>query len=340
MLLLAVFLLALALRLAAGFAMGGMYGDGEANRYLAAARSGEWESCAAPFYPLFLRSVQRIFGDMDLRPVRIVQALLGSSVVAALYVTGSAVWSSRVGFVAAIGGAVYPGFVYACASVHPDALLATIVAAMMAVAVAVANPSRRALLHGMLLALGALMQSRAAFFAPGLLLVNRRRAILMVASCAIVIAPWAVRTALERRAPVSRRCVQEGLKNSTFAWYAAERSATRLADRMYVNALMLYSWQPEDAVVRVPGGRERINPAHYVRKYSYLAILLLGTFAAARGLRREHFRFAGPALGCAALLILTTVLNDGAYRVFMEPLLLLYVANVVGYARRRPVQVV
>ena len=99
---------------------------------------------------------------------------------------------------------------------------------------------------------------------------------------------------------------------------------------MYVNALTLYNWHPESPVIKSAGGAARINGIYFVRKYSYLAILLAGSFAAARYIRREHLPIVLPVLICSACLVLFTLLSEGRFRALLEPILILYVSVMVG----------
>jgi len=71
--------------------------------------------------------------------------------------------------------------------------------------------------------------------------------------------------------------------------------------------------------LRAAAGEESVSEgkadvSYFVRKYSYLVVLLLGSFATAKYLRAEHRGVALPPLAAFGLLILLVMLNDGRHR--------------------------
>jgi hypothetical protein len=65
-------------------------------------------------------------------------------------------------------------------------------------------------------------------------------------------------------------------------------------------------------------------------------MLLVGAFAAARYVRREHLPIVLPVLICSACLVLLTLLSEGRFRALLEPILILYVSVMAGGRRAAP----
>jgi hypothetical protein len=164
----------------------------------------------------------------------------------------------------------------------------------------------------------------------------RRRLITCAAFSAILI-PWMVSSSVAHHqfAPVQN--AKDFARASMFKYFADnEKSFRRQMNMIYVNALYLYNRHYEGIEETGSGSRRSVNVSYYVRKYSYLVLLLLGTFATAKYLGVENRGVALPPLVALALLILLVVLNDGRHRVFAEPLLMIYLVRMIGRRRLEP----
>jgi 4-amino-4-deoxy-L-arabinose transferase-like glycosyltransferase len=273
----------------------------------------------APLYPLILRVLYATFGANNLTAVFAFQAVVGSLTVFLTALIASRLWSEQAGLMAGLVGAVYPDFIFYGVSIETESLVVLCIVSMMAVAVLDMKDTLRASLLGIVLGLGVLIQVNLILFLPGL----------------AILIPWIVSSSVAHRqfAPVQN--ARDYARVSMFKYFAEnKKSLRRQMNRIYVNALFLYNRHYESREETGSVSEGTVNVSYFVRKYSYLVLLLLGSFATAKYLSTEHLRVALPPLVALALLILLVMLDDGRHRVFVEPLLIIYLVRM--FDRGRP----
>jgi 4-amino-4-deoxy-L-arabinose transferase-like glycosyltransferase len=327
--LLCILLFALAIRIYIALAAQEPRDPGDMETYNTLAVEGGFGACQAPLYPLLLRLVYLLFGVANFTPLFVVQGVLSSLVVPLMYLVAARTWGERAGVAAAVMSAVYPDFLFYNTAVHVESLIVLCVVSMMAISISRMRDTRKACLQGALVGAGALLQASLIFLLPGVLVTLKRRLLLCVA-CAAIVAPWIVQSSIVHRTFAPAACVRAHSDESIWKYAEASGSLYRVLDRIYVNALTLYNWHPESPMVRVGGGGTGINGIYFVRKYSYLVMLLVGSFAAARYVRREHLPIVLPAVVCSASLVLLAQLSEGRFRALLEPLLILYLSVMVA----------
>jgi len=327
--LLCIFLFALAIRVYIALATQEPRDPGDMETYNTLAVEGGFGVCQAPFYPLLLRLVCFLFGVANLTPIFVIQGVLSSLVVPLMYLVATRTWGERAGIAAAVVSAVYPDFLFYSTAVRTESLIVLCVVSMMAISVSRMRDTHKACAQGALVGAGVLLQTSLVFLLPGVIVTLKRR-LLFLAVCAAIVAPWIVRSSVVYRTFAPAACVSSHSDESIWKYAAANGSLFRVLDRIYVNALTLYNWHPESPVIKTVGGATRINGIYFVRKYSYLAMLLVGSFAAARYVRREHLTIVLPVFVCSACLVLFTLLSEGRFRALLEPILILYVSMMVG----------
>ena len=332
--LLFVFFLAFGIRLLFALITRESVDAADANALDDLAQWGGFGVSQAPLYPLMLRAVYAICGPGNLAAVFILQALVGSFTVLFMSLIASRLWSERTGLAAGLIGAVYPDFIFYGVSVETESLVVLCVVSMMAIAVIDLKDTVKALVLGVVLGLGVLIQANLVLFLPGLLLTARRRLVICAAFAAILV-PWMTLSSVAHRQFAPAQNARDYARVSMFTYFAENaKSFRRQMNRIYVNALFLYNRHYESREEEESVSEGKADVSYFVRKYSYLVVLLLGSFATAKYLRAEHRGVALPPLAAFGLLILLVMLNDGRHRVFLEPLLIIYLARM--FVRERP----
>ena len=158
----------------------------------------------APVYPLVLAASQALFGD-DVRPLRLVQALIGAATCVLLYYFGRSVFGRLAGVCAAGLATIYPFFVfYTAYALSETIFIALLVAYMMLVWIVRERQSwPAALAAGVVLGAAVLTRpsSLLLFFLTvpltfkGHVPLRRQagRVVLLTAAFALAMAPWVVR---------------------------------------------------------------------------------------------------------------------------------------------------
>jgi 4-amino-4-deoxy-L-arabinose transferase-like glycosyltransferase len=148
-----------------------------------------------PLYPTVL-AIPSALGLDSVDAHRVVSCLLGASAVVLIGLLGRRVGGPRIGLIAAAIAAVYPALWMLDASVRSESLYLPLVALVLVLTYRLTDgPSwRRAALLGAAIGLAALTRSEALLLLPLLLFaVPRGKRLVVVAGCAVVIAPWLVR---------------------------------------------------------------------------------------------------------------------------------------------------
>jgi len=165
----------------------------------------------SPGYPLLLAAAHATLGETALayQLLQGLQAVAGAAMCVLAFHIGRELFDQRVGWLAAVGTAVYPTFIYLCTEVHPVAYDILIATALVLVVWRAAQRRSLALAGwaGVLAGVGALFRGAhlpAIFWCAAWLLWYGRRAkvpmgrhalVLLVVGLAIV-APWSIRSTL------------------------------------------------------------------------------------------------------------------------------------------------
>ncbi len=140
----------------------------------------------APLYPYFLAAIYRLFDD-TVATTRIVQAFLGAASCALLSLAGLSMFGRR-GALAGAALALYPPAIFLDGLIDKSCLVTLLLCALLSVL-----PARRWFAAGILLGLLALARENALILTIPLLFLARRRASLLVAGCAVILLPVALR---------------------------------------------------------------------------------------------------------------------------------------------------
>lgn len=157
-----------------------------------------------PLYPLFLSVFFKVFGE-DLQIVRFAQAVLSAFTCVIVLRIGQRYFSSLVGIGTALFCAVYPELVHYAVQPWSETLFIFLVFATILSLWHWDGKHHYCwpVITGVLLGLAALTRSSGLFLVPAVIVWRivhvrqsapvLRHAVLCVASCAIVIAPWTIR---------------------------------------------------------------------------------------------------------------------------------------------------
>lgn len=210
--LLAIFLLALALRLAFSLSLEDTLYWSDEHQYMKGVSQifdkGKWflaGSYKPPGYVYLLAAVRGIFGE-SLTAVRASQSVLGALVCLLTFAVAERLYSRAVAVAAAAYAAVYPLLIYVCGMVMPQVLETALILAVLLLMILYRENLRRRflVLSGLLLGLGALTVPLILTLLPvaGLWILAQRGWRIMPAAkdsillglCAFcMILPWTVR---------------------------------------------------------------------------------------------------------------------------------------------------
>jgi 4-amino-4-deoxy-L-arabinose transferase-like glycosyltransferase len=172
-------------------------GDGFATSY------GRETAFRPPLYPVFLAGVYLLTGGSDLVAARIVNAFVGTGIVALIGVLAFQLWGQRVALVSMALGAVYVPLILVGQSVMSEPLAVLFMLAALAAAL-----RRWALVAGVLMGLAILGRANAIILLVPLAFAvwrGPRPAIVLVVAAVLTVAPWTIRNAivLDHFVPVS-----------------------------------------------------------------------------------------------------------------------------------------
>jgi 4-amino-4-deoxy-L-arabinose transferase-like glycosyltransferase len=158
-----------------------------------------------PLFPLLL-AIPSAFGLDSYQAHRVVVALIGTVTVVGAGLLARHVAGERVGLIAAALAAVSPVLISADGAVMSETLLGLLVVlcALAAYRLRERPSLKRAALLGVLIGLAALTRGEAILLVPLLLFaVPRGKRLLVVATCAVVLAPWTIRNLTTFDKPVA-----------------------------------------------------------------------------------------------------------------------------------------
>ena len=159
----------------------------------------------APFYPIFMAGVYKVFGHSFLA-MRIIQAILGSILCLLIFEIGSIGFGSRVGAIAALASIFFPHLILISGLLYPTLLFAFLIAIMMVLQLKTNIPFRlgNAILIGQFFGLSTLTEASMIFFIPFYILwllaqfktgFLKRLAFIgiMFSVTLLVMSPWIIR---------------------------------------------------------------------------------------------------------------------------------------------------
>ncbi len=148
--------------------------------YNAAALAEGIPSYPPPGYPLFLRAIYFIFGQLNYTAVFVVQSLLSIATVLLVFLSARNVFNERAGLFAAGLAAIYPRFIVYNLTTMTESLSIFLVTLMICFMTSDIRDTSKSLLSGSLIFIGFLIKPTLVFFAPGVFLVSRRRLVLLL----------------------------------------------------------------------------------------------------------------------------------------------------------------
>ncbi|MDH5738775.1 MAG: glycosyltransferase family 39 protein [Nitrospira sp.] len=160
----------------------------------------------APLYPAFLAMVFGLWGEENAAAVLIAQTFLSATTATLVWWIGRRLYSNAVGWLAAVGFAVYPFSAYYTVRFMPEALFTLVLTGTMATLLWAVHSGKAVHFAGVgaLVALAALIKPVALGFAPFLVLYllyrgreEPRRAVfqsaVLMVSFVMVVMPWTLR---------------------------------------------------------------------------------------------------------------------------------------------------
>jgi 4-amino-4-deoxy-L-arabinose transferase-like glycosyltransferase len=141
-----------------------------------------------PLYPALL-AIPSALGLDSVDAHRVVSCLFGTTAVVLIGLLGRRVGGDRIGLIAGALAAVYPALWMLDASLRSESLYVALIALVLLLAY-----DRRPVLLGVAIGLAALTRSEALLLLPLLLIaVPRGKRLIVVAACAVAVAPWLAR---------------------------------------------------------------------------------------------------------------------------------------------------
>jgi hypothetical protein len=152
--------------------------------YNEAALAGGIPSFPPPGYPLFLRAIYTVFGELNYRAVFIIQALLSTVTVFFVYLVTRRIFSVGAGLIAAALAAVYPNLIAYNMTTLTETLSLFILGLLLLVITSRTSESRKSLIAGVLIFIGYVVKPAFLFFVPGALIGMKKR-LPLLASLAV-----------------------------------------------------------------------------------------------------------------------------------------------------------
>ncbi len=321
-----ILLLALALRMWFAISYDATLYDqaGEGVRYLGQVRGETVDSASPPLYILFLRICLGIFGRGAAKAAFILKAVVGTVSVALVYYIATAISDRTTAVISAAASALYINYMMAGLALSPRVPGILFLFAVTLILIRARESGRGNLIAGAVLGLGILVDPYLLLFAPGLLLVSRKRWKFLV-SLLIVLMPWALRNSIREGIPVPVYS-PEALEVDLARWKVGNfKDLSSLVDKLYINASMLCSrgagW------VEPPGSTTSENIRHSTTfgAYLYLVTVLSGLVGLLRYHSRDHIPLLYPALIYLGLLVLFSTCRN-TNRLLAEHVALFYMA--------------
>jgi hypothetical protein len=185
-----VFFFALAIRLYFALVAGTEHNNYfDMMRYNQLALQGGLSYSPPPGYPLFLRLIYSIFGNLNFRAVYIAQSIISAATVLYIFRVAARIGSRRAGFIAAWAAAVYPNFIVFNLITLTETIGLLFVLSIFDVMTRDLGESARSILVSVDLCAAYFVRPSLIFFWPGVLwCVRRRKAFIAVA--AVIFVAW------------------------------------------------------------------------------------------------------------------------------------------------------
>jgi 4-amino-4-deoxy-L-arabinose transferase-like glycosyltransferase len=282
-----------------------------------------YDAMRPPLHTLFLRIVYSLFGARDHLAVFLVQGILSCTMVPCFYLTGRALFGRSAGILAAAIVAVYPNFIAYNLSLSPGSISLVVIVMVTAAAVIEAPETVGAVLSAVFISIGILLEPLLVYFLPGMVLTVKKKWVF-IAVVLVILASWAIRnSAVQKRfVPVyEKRAYNISLrhfKNRYEMWMPVHM--------IYKNGTVLLGKSRVDAFS--DDSERRLRNIGYISTYSHAIIMLLGLIGIIRYRRKEQLVVIAPVTGYILLLVLFSKFRV-EYRIYLEPLLILYAAALI-----------
>lgn len=321
---------AMALRIYFAFAADAPINVREAEAMSRLADSGRLSSAVTPAYPAFLRFMTALFGT-DYRAIYIGQAILGAISVLLIYLFVSAVSGRKAGIVAGAIAALLPSMLLMHLRLSPSAAVLLCTAGLMTIAASSLAAPAKATFSGFLAGIGVLIAPYFAFVVPGVLVVQRRWRLFLLALAGTLL-PYVVFNVAQHRKlePVYVSAAYEVEASDIFGGKRPWGAIIRIYD----NAAVALSkrW----GVAFDSDAHSSTQISSFIAAYAFVAILYLGLIGLVRCRwwpRRAVF--LPPLL--YALLVIVLSHFQMKHRAVYLPALVAYAAIFVsGSCRKRP----
>jgi hypothetical protein len=315
--------LALALRIYIALVMDAPAISPELKQLNRLALSGGFNTDTPFVYPLFLRAVYAVFGELNYRAVYVIQGLVNTVVVMLMYGIVTRMWNRTAALVAAALSAVYPNFIIMCMDVGTTTFEVAFAVLLIAVSMARLGKRIRAVTQAGLLAIATCLQPLLVWFAPGTLVAAKKRKLLLLLLMLFLL-PYTAYNA-NRHHKLSPVFDREHYHVS-LEYYTGVFSAWSSVEHVYNSAcgVTTRGWE---LVQEWPDERTRFTT--YTAAYSYTVLMLLGFIGLARYYRREHRAAVAPVAGYTIILVLFSSF-DPVSRAVLEPVLIAYAAMLLG----------
>lgn len=347
-----IFLVALAVRLyfafIAGLAHNGYY---DMLRYNKLALQPGLSYAPPPGYPLFLRVIYMIFGDMNFRAVYIVQSLISALAVLLVFRVTARVGSRRAGLMAAWAAALYPNFIVFNLITLTETIGVLFVMLLLDIMTSDRDETKNSILAALNLCTGFFFRPSLIFFWPGVLWCVRKRKVFVMVTAVIIVA-WVSYGAVSGKS--SRRFARGVYKTYNPAQrgsWALELKDTSLGredlpSRTYLESAFDFivhnKWETIDIIyykltVLVSRGYSNYTVSKLVGRhrnldqtlyYCYLPVMILGFTGLIRMYNRKTRYLAIPMLSYLVFNILLSIFK-ARYRLMIEPGLIVFASLFV-----------
>ena len=341
----AILLLALGARLHYALACTAVPADSDMEYYNVIAEGSGVPTEVPPGYPLFLRLIYAIWGARNYTAVYVVQAVLSAATVFLVFLVTRTVANARAALFAAGIAAVYPSFIAYALTTMTETISLLLVLLLLAALTLPRSERTRSILAAGALALGYLFKPALLFFAPGVLLSAKRKALFLVSLAAIVGPVLAFdlvsgTTAL-RGARGFYRTYNPATKGAEAPMENTELGRADLEKKTYIDGGFDFLRRNKMKAVDIIYGKASIvlargsdrfvlgpvvGKSHNVwmlLMYGFVPIMILGFIGMARTFDRKARRIALPVLSYLFFVVLLSIFKT-RYRLPAEPAVIVF----------------
>lgn len=290
------------------------------------ALSGGLNADKAPLYPLFLRSVYKLFGSSNFKAVYMIQGVMNTITVVLMYILGSKLCSSREGLIAASITAIYPQFLSHGVSINPTSFGIFVVVLLMLITISRYTERFKAIALGVLVGIGILIKPLYAFLLPGTFIIAKNKLVFLI-TMLVLLTPLAVRNSVVENhfIPVYKPYAY----GVDMMKYRQRYGESRTIEALYANAQYILRKDFQDKLKS--DLKDEVRNVNYTYTYSYIIIMLLGLAGLFKYGRRKHLPVILPVLGYMILLVFfSNLFNKPQARFLWEPVLITYGAILLN----------